>query len=67
MNEAGAYAGNLVRSNGGADSAAAKCYRALNAPCGDSAGQRNDEIRIIIIGGELKSTVVLDFVPGGAQ
>jgi hypothetical protein len=68
VNQAGAYAGNLVvGSDGCADSAAAERHRPVNAPCCDRPRQGNDEVGIIIIRSPLKSTVVFDLVTGRAQ
>ena len=67
VNEAGAYAGNFICSDGCAHPAAAERHRAFNAARGDRPSQRNDEVGVVIIESQLVGAVVLDLVPGGAQ
>jgi hypothetical protein len=68
VNQAGAYAGNLVVGGDGCvDPAAAERHRPVNAPCCDRPRQADDEVGIIIIRSPLKSTVVFDLVTRRVQ
>ncbi len=63
MDKCSTYAGNLVGSNGRANTAAAERDSTLNLPCGDSPGQRNNEVGVVVFGVKLVSTEVDGLVP----
>src|SRR5215469_11870580 len=53
---------HFVCANRGADSAAADCHTSLHLSFRDGAGQRNDEIRIIVAGDEAVRSEIDDLV-----
>src|SRR5262245_26614077 len=67
MNQSGTGARNLVRADRGPDAAAADGDSALHRTRRDRLGERDDEVRIVVVGARLVRTEIDDIVPGGAQ
>ena len=63
MDESCAHAGNLVRGDGDSDAATAERDSALNLTIGNSLGQRDDEVWVIIRRIQSVRTEVHDVVP----
>jgi len=67
MDEPGADPGNLVRADRGSHTAAADSHSALERPRRHRLGERDDEVRIVVVRGQRVRTEIDDVVPGGAE
>lgn len=67
MDEPGSHPGYLVCGNRRADTAAAQSDPARNVPTGDRAGERNNEIRVVVVVLGMVGSEVDDLVTGFAQ
>src|SRR5215831_8708749 len=67
MNQSGTDARNLVGADRGADTAAANGDSALHGARRNRLGQRDDEVRIVVVGAQLVRSEIDDIVSGGAQ
>src|SRR5262245_24731146 len=67
VNQSGPDPRDLVRTDRGADAAAAKGHSALHRARRYRAAERDDEVRIVVVGAQLVRAEIDDVVSGGAQ
>src|SRR5262249_61243530 len=67
MNQSGTGARNFVGADRGPDAAAAHGDSALDGARRDRLGERDDEVRIVVVGAQLVRSEVDHIVSGGAQ
>src|SRR5262249_59979701 len=67
MNQSGTGARNFVGADRGPDAAAAHGNSALHGARRDRLGERDDEVRIVVVGAQLVRTEIDDIVSGGTQ
>src|SRR5215510_9021639 len=67
MNQSGTGARNFVGADRGPDAAAADGDSALHGARRDRLGERDDEVRIVVVGAQLVRPEINDIMSGGAQ
>jgi hypothetical protein len=67
MDQPGTDARNLVRADRGPDTAATDGHTTLDRPCRDRLGERDDEVRIVVVRVELVRAEIDDVVSGRTE
>src|SRR5262245_20295310 len=67
MNQSGTGARNLVGADRGADAAAANGDSTLHGARRHRLSERDDEVRIVVVGAQLVRSKINDIVSGGAE
>src|SRR5215510_9261403 len=67
MNQSGTGARNFVGADRGSDAAAAHGDSTLHGARRDRLGERDDEVRIVVVGAQLVRSEIDDVVSSGAQ